>query len=310
MSDFAKMNAPAKINLFLDVLGIRNDGYHDISSIMHSVTLFDEISVNVTRLNTNDNVISVECSDTSLLCDESNLAYKAAANYFNFVGAESVCIEIFIQKNIPVSSGLAGGSTDAASVLILLNRLYNDTLSVAELCEIGEKIGADVPFCIHSGISGGAMIARGIGEKLSVCPPLPHDTVILICVLDIQISTVWAYGEIDRIRENSIDFAKNDISAEMFAESLNKGNLEDIAPLMYNSFEIPVISHHLVINDVKRILLGSGAAGALMSGSGAAIFGLFSSESQAASAANLLKKEIFEIRTFICSPYIGTPLNG
>lgn len=284
--------APAKINLFLDVLGIRDDGYHDISSIMQSVSLFDEVTVKLSPSHAENYVISLNCSgtprrsDTLLPCDEKNLAYKAASAYLDYIGADSVKANIFIEKNIPVSAGLAGGSADAAAVLILLNRLSGDILNVETLCKIGRKIGADVPFCIHSGIYGGAMKAEGIGDILTEHESLASDVFIVICAFDIEISTPWAYREIDRLRENGYIYKS------------------DTADRLYNSFEDAVIPYHPIIGEVKQKLIDSGAYGALMSGSGASVFGLFSDENTALSAAELIQNQVSDVRTFVCNPYV------
>lgn len=288
----ASMNAPAKINLFLDVSGIRDDGYHNISSIMQSIDLCDIVSVKLVPSHAETYAISIKCSDTSLSCGEKNLAYKAADLYLSYIGADSTHAEISIEKNIPISAGLAGGSTDAAAVLILLNRLSGNLLSIEKLCELGKKIGADIPFCIRAGISGGAMIAEGIGEKLSECPSLPSDVSIVVCAFDIQISTPWAYGEIDRLRSSSISEMKNFSIAEAI-----KNNI------LYNIFEAAVIPYHPVINEVKQKLIASGASGALMSGSGASVFGIFSNHLEAKKSAEMIQTEFSQIRTFMCKPY-------
>ena len=166
------VDAPAKINLFLDIRGKRSDGYHIVSMVMQSISLCDEITVS----RTDDGDIKIVCSDENIPLDETNTVYKAVELFFKETEKENKGIEIKIKKNIPTEAGLGGGSTDAAAVLHALNKLYDTELSRKELAEIGAEIGADVPFCVY----GGTMSASGIGTILSPLPDLPECYLVIV----------------------------------------------------------------------------------------------------------------------------------
>ena len=166
------VDAPAKINLFLDIRGKRSDGYHIVSMVMQSISLCDEI----TASRTDDGDIKIVCSDENIPLDETNTVYKAVELFFKETEKENKGIEIKIKKNIPTEAGLGGGSTDAAAVLHALNKLYDTELSRKELAEIGAEIGADVPFCVY----GGTMSASGIGTILSPLPDLPECYLVIV----------------------------------------------------------------------------------------------------------------------------------
>ena len=304
------IKAPAKVNLFLDVLGVRDDGYHDIHTIMQSIDLCDVVSVKVSDRLDSGRVISVGCDDVSLPCDETNLAYRAAAAFFAFMDVKiaekcAATVDIFIEKNIPVAAGLGGGSADAAAVLILLNRAFGDALTLPELYGIGGKIGADVPFCVHSGLYGGAMAASGIGDVFVECPPLSSDSVILVAAFDIPVLTPWAYGEIDRLRAVCGEDGRNGFAdIQSVVSAFSDCDDAGIASLLFNSFEAAVIGLHPVIGDVKRECEQCGAYASLMSGSGASVFALFENESDARSAAASVQAKFADVkRVFVCRPY-------
>ncbi len=254
------LKAPAKINLFLEILGKREDGYHEIQSIMVPVSLFDEIKL----MESED--IKVECNDPSLPADDSNLAFKAAVLYLSYTGIERG-VYIKIKKNIPIAAGLGGGSSDAAAVLKGLNRIYK-RLSQKELFELAKKIGADVPFFLYES----PCLAKGIGEILEPLPYIPFYLVLI--TPDIQVSTAWAYREYDKMV-----LTKSEQSS--IKKLWMEGKLE---ALLKNDLEMVTERHYPVIGDIKRLLLGRGAKGVLMSGSGPTVFGIFDSEKETEEA--------------------------
>lgn len=255
--------AYGKINLYLDVLGKRDDGYHDILSVMHTVELHDTVKVAKA-----ENVISMTCTDASLSCGEDNLCIKAAKAYFSAAGINGGCM-ISLEKLLPRGAGMGGGSADAAAVLRALNKLYGTRFNDKQLCDIGKNVGADVPFCVV----GGCRIAQGIGEVLTEHTPLP-DCTIIVCEGGEKVSTPEAYGQIDRTQPSRVGDFRG------FEEAMQSGNIEEICSKLYNRFEDTCPS----CSAVKNALIENGATGALMTGSGSAVFGIFDGYGKAASA--------------------------
>lgn len=269
-----KERAYAKINLFLDVVGKRSDAYHNIRSVMQTVSLCDEVDVSAERADYSCITLKMEHSD--IPANEQNLAYLAAER---FLDASGICatVDITVKKYIPDGAGLGGGSADAAAVLRALNMAFGSPLSAEQLCEVGENLGADVPFCIR----GGTRLCEGKGEKMSIYPPLDAFFVIVPPVKK-KIETPKAYAMLDQAfgsfqEDNS---ALHDALFDFFAEDAVLG--------MYNVFESVVIPLCPEIHEVRTALLDLGAKGALMSGSGSAVFGVFDSEAEAESAAKEL----------------------
>ena len=192
--DRTMIEARAKINLTLDVTGKREDGYHLVEMVMQSVDLHDDVRVTVVRGEKKPRGIVLSCSLPFLPTDERNLAYRAAELFYKETGVPLETCEIFIEKRIPIAAGLAGGSTDAAAVLRALNELHDTGLSRDRLCEMGLKLGADVPYCLI----GGTMLAEGIGEKLTQLADMPHCYVVL-CKPPFAVSTREVYQEIDSV---------------------------------------------------------------------------------------------------------------
>lgn len=188
------VRARAKINLTLDVTGRREDGYHTVEMVMQSIALHDTVRVTAIHGEKKPRGIVLSCSLPFLPTDERNLAYRAAELFYKETGALLETCEIHIEKRIPVAAGLAGGSTDAAAVLRALNALHTAGLTDDELCEMGLKLGADVPFCLR----GGTMLAQGIGEELSLLPDMPHCWVVL-CKPPFAVPTKEVYQEIDSV---------------------------------------------------------------------------------------------------------------
>ena len=283
--------APAKINLWLDIAAKRPDGYHDIESVMQTVTLFDELTferfepINGTRR------ISVSCSVDSLACDESNLSYRAAQEFFKAVGMREYNVGIHIEKRIPIAAGLAGGSTDAAATLIGLDRLYKSRLDISRLCEIASGLGADVPFCVRRGIS----VTRGIGDRFSDCPRLPDCKILIACDGE-GVSTPWAYRRLDEM----YDFGERRADVEGFTKLLDLG-ISTIASGMSNIFESAVLPVRERARFIKKVMTECGALASIMSGSGPSVFGIFDDDEKLERAAGILRSN--GIRPFICEPY-------
>ncbi len=259
----------AKINLTLDVLSKRSDGYHDVEMIMQTISLFDLIVADKTA-----DQIRISTNLRYLPCNERNIAYKAAALFFTETGIKGG-VKLLIHKNIPVAAGLAGGSGNAAATLCALNALYNAGLSEEELCRMGAKLGADVPFCI----SGGTMLASGIGDVLLPLPPMPH-AYVLIVKPQINISTAAIYEKIDNA---PINHRPDTVS---MIRALNEGDLYGIADGLCNVMESVTETMHPIIAGIKKKMIKNGAMGALMSGSGSAVFGLFDSFDKAKASAD------------------------
>lgn len=276
------LNAYAKINLYLDVHEKRPDGYHDLVSVMQQVSLHDVVSAK--RL---DDGIVITCTSPEIPTDHRNIAYKCAQAFFDFYKLNGG-VQIHIEKKIPAAAGLAGGSTDGAAVLILLNRLYGTGADTDTLCEIGGKIGADIPFCIR----GGTCICEGIGEILTPVILPKKNYCILIAYPGNGVSTAEAFRALDSTPSDSDGHSPNDI-----LDPLRTG---DIPVNLYNSFERAVLPVHPTASKVKKIMLAKGASAAMMSGSGPSVFGLFPTEDSRIPAMEALIASGFNV--YPCEP--------
>ncbi|MBR3791959.1 MAG: 4-(cytidine 5'-diphospho)-2-C-methyl-D-erythritol kinase [Clostridia bacterium] len=261
----------AKINLTLDIVGVRENGYHNLKTIMQSVNLSDIIIVDKT-----DGEIKITTNKKGLPTNNKNIAYKACQAYYNALGKVGGA-KILIHKNIPISAGLAGGSGNAAAVLASLNMLNSYAFSDEELMQIGSTLGADVPYCLM----GQTQLAEGIGDVLTVLPPLPKCYVLLVTP-PISISTPWAYKEFDKC-ERTI-FPDND----KMIEALKNQNYHSICENLSNAFEDVTLKEYNVISSIKEKMLSLGADGAIMSGSGPTVFGLFTDIKKAKAAHDSL----------------------
>ena len=272
--DEISLKALAKINLGLDVLGKREDGYHDVRIIMQTIHLYDRVEIKKTR----SPHIHVETNLYYLPVNEDNLVYRAAKLMKDeFQIKEGV--RIVLQKFIPVAAGLAGGSSDAAAVLVGMNRIFNLGLKQNKLMELGLKIGADVPFCIMRGTA----LAEGIGEKLTALPPMPKCPV-LIAKPAISVSTKTVYEGLklyDGMEHPDIDGVM---------ESIQQKDLKGVAFHMGNILETVTIPMYPVIKDIKNLMMDNGALNAMMSGSGPTVFGLFPNEKEIRRAYDALKQ--------------------
>ena len=277
------INAYAKINLTLDITGRRSDGYHTLDSVMQSISLHDVISIESTQ----NKAISVSCDEKAIQSGKDNIVYKAAELFFIYSGIKSEGVSFDIKKHIPFESGLGGGSADAAAALKLLNCFCCTGFSTEQLCAVGARVGADVPFCIRCGTA----FAQGIGERIAQVSPLPN-CLILVCKPDFGISTAQAYDEADRK-----GFGTKKYSDGM-AEALNSGRLLQVASCLGNCFED--ILGLKEISEIKSEIILSGALGACMTGSGSAVFGLFENSEKAEQCKNKLLKRYRYV--FLCKP--------
>ena len=259
--------ANAKINLSLDIVSKREDGYHDVCMIMQEVDFGDEVELDI---GSNGN-ITVSCDKDLLLNPNDNLAYRAAKIFYEKSGISGGC-DIKIKKHIPACAGLGGGSSDAAAVLKMLNSYYDNYFSTDELLKIGLSLGADVPFCII----GGTALAEGIGEILTPIDGMSEKW-IAILKPDADISTALAYSKAD-----SVPFSHPDVKAAV--SEITGGKLESAYPLFGNVFEAVAASDFPEVKQMRDYMYAKGAEFAMMSGSGSAVFGIFDSEKKAKAA--------------------------
>ena len=279
--------ATAKINLYLDVGARRTDGYHDIETVMQTVTLFDRIEV-VKNDSGTETAIDVRCRDFMAPDGAGNIVFRAAEAFFDAAGIQQYNISFLIEKKIPAEAGLGGGSSDAAAAIIALDRLYKTAFTMDIMCEIGAKVGADVPFCIKKGTAS----ARGIGELLTSCAPMPDCALVIAIPKGSRISTAEAYGRIDTVDTTPPRPMDTVIGA------IGSCDLAQIADSMFNKFELVTPEQTGAAALVCR-LLSLGALGARMSGSGPAVFGIFRDIAAARAAKEQLGEEI---SSFVCSP--------
>ncbi|ADQ06919.1 4-diphosphocytidyl-2C-methyl-D-erythritol kinase [Caldicellulosiruptor hydrothermalis 108] len=274
-----ELKAYAKINLALDVLSKREDGYHEIRTIMQTVDLYDIINIEKIE----EDSIIVTTSSENIPTDNKNHAYIAASLLKERFDVKQG-VRIHIEKNIPVSAGLAGGSTDAAAVLKGLNEIFELNLSEQQLMEIGREIGADVPFCLV----GGTALCEGIGEKVIKLKSAPQMN-ILIAKPEVYVSTQAVYEALD------LSKIKKRPNIEAMISAIEEGNVKEIAKNLCNVLEVVTVNQYPVINRVKDIMRNNNALGTVMTGSGPAVFGIFGNKYDALKAAERLKVFIKEI---------------
>ncbi|MCE5212356.1 MAG: 4-(cytidine 5'-diphospho)-2-C-methyl-D-erythritol kinase [Deltaproteobacteria bacterium] len=263
--------APAKINLFLKVLRKRTDGYHDIFSLMQKISLDDELI-----FSSRPQGIVLHCPGTNLPTDKNNLVVRAAQAIFSYCNYP-YGMEITLVKKIPMIAGLGGGSSDAATTLMALNKICSFKLKKNELIKIGSKIGADVPFFIF----GNTALASGIGDKLKHLRNLPHFNLVLIKP-NFDLSTKKVYENLNL----RLTRGKNNYSIPPFLK------LGDIVQVLQNDLESVSLEMHPELADFKQMLLRHGALGALMSGSGPTVFGIFRNSKEAKKALEIIEKEV------------------
>lgn len=281
----------AKINLHLDMTGKRADGYHTVNTVMQTVSLCDTVTVSLRE----DERFFVTCNREGVPTDEKNLAVRAALLLREAVG-KSFGAKIDIFKRIPMAAGLAGGSADAAATLVALNRLLGEPCSAAQLCTLGARLGADVPFCIV----GGTRFADGKGDVLHDFPKMPDCPIVIACEGE-GVSTPWAYRRLDEAYGNfSAEFGYLPKELTCLENALKNQDVSKIARAMYNIFEEPVLSERPVAAEIRSLFLSCGALGAMMSGSGPSVFAIFESEEEANIAVRALEEKGFQ--GYLCRP--------
>lgn len=275
----------AKLNLTLDVLGKREDGYHDLKSVMQTISVRDDIEIDVDT----GKPWTLECSMEGIPTDERNLAWKAAKVYCDTLKKDPNGIAIRITKRIPSGAGLGGGSADAAAVLRALNRYFGEPLSIFALAELGAQVGSDVPFCT---ICGTAMV-EGRGERVRKLPDMP-DCIFVICKPEFSVSTPELYQKIDTV---AIPVHPDNTAME---SALLEGNLEKVAANVFNVFDPVVTADHLELNYIKSIFNTYGSLNQQMTGSGSACFAILPNFEYAAVVCSMLKDNYPQV--FIAKP--------
>lgn len=284
-----RLKALAKINLGLDVLKRREDGYHEVKMIMQTINLHDRIYMKKIE----EEEIRIRTNLYYLPNNENNLAYKAAKllmDEFHLPGG----ISIHLKKVIPVAAGMAGGSSDGAAVLFGMNKMYGLKLSLQELMDRGVKLGADVPYCIMRGTA----LAEGIGEKLTALPAMPKCH-ILIAKPPINVSTKFVY---ENLHANDLK-PEDHPPVDLQLEALQEGNLEKLVAHMGNVLERVTVPEYPVINEIKQKMMDHGALGAMMSGSGPTVFGIFTSYAKAKEAYQAIEESGLSKQIYLTTPY-------
>lgn len=285
--DSLKVKAYGKINLGLDVTGKRNDGYHEVKMVMQSVKIHDSIML---EKNTSGDII-ITTNLGFIPTDKRNLVYKAAKLMKDEFGIEEG-IAIDLQKHIPVSAGMGGGSSDAAAILAAMNKMFKLKLSLNELMKRGEQLGADVPFCLMKGTA----LAEGIGEKLTRLPPMP-ECCILIAKPGFSVSTRKVYEKL------SLDEIHDHPDIDGIIDAIEEEDIYELSSLMGNVLETVTIKDYPQIEDIKNAMIENGALNAMMSGSGPSVFGIFDEPEEAEYAMDALREMKLAKQIFLTEPY-------
>ena len=275
-----QLKSRAKINLSIDVLGKREDGYHLVEMIMQTIDLFDKIKI----FSLKEDTIIIESNSLDIPLDSTNIVYKAAdliKKQYNIKEG----VKIIIEKYIPIAAGMAGGSSNAAAVLVGLNQLWQLKLSENKLKELGLKLGADVPFCI----GGQTALAENIGEKLTKIDGLSENIFILVCKPELFVSTKEIYEEID---SKIIEKRPNN---KLLIQLLKENKIQQIADNMYNVLEEVTRERYPVIEEIEKIMMENDALGSMMSGSGPTVFGLYRNREDAENCKNKLLKKFSQV---------------
>ena len=282
-----RLRALAKINLGLDVLRKREDGYHELRMIMQTINMYDQLDIEISKTPG----IKITTNLPFIPVNESNLVYKAAKLLMDEFQVEQG-ITVDLQKFIPVAAGMAGGSSDAAATMIGVNRLFGLGLSVKELMERGVKIGADVPYCLLRGTA----LAEGIGDKLRALPACP-DCYVLIGKPAISVSTKFVY---ENLHANELEYHPE---IDKMLDAIQWHNLNKIADFMGNVLETVTIPHYPVIQKIKDHMKEHGALNAMMSGSGPTVFGLFDDKATAENACEALRESRLARTVFLTTVF-------
>ncbi|MCM1146203.1 MAG: 4-(cytidine 5'-diphospho)-2-C-methyl-D-erythritol kinase [Lachnoclostridium sp.] len=280
--------AYAKINLGLDVLRKRADGYHEVRMIMQTIDIYDTLTFTMKK----EPGIFLKTDKEELSAGTDNLIYKAAASLMKEAGITKG-VEITLQKRIPIAAGMAGGSTDAAATLTGLNELFALGFSLEKLQKIGVALGADIPYCLM----GGCALSEGIGEVLTKLPP-PPKCVLVIAKPDINVSTKFVY---ENLHVESLSFHPD---IDGMAGAIKDGNLKGITDRLGNVLETVTVREYPVIDEIKKMMKNAGAENALMSGSGPTVFGIFTKEESAGRAASQIKEKNLAKEVFVSGFYV------
>lgn len=276
-------NANAKINLGLDVLRRREDGYHDVKMIMQMVDIYDTLTFESRE----DEEIHIYTDNGRLPCDEHNLIYKGAMVLFAETGSR-IGADITLEKRIPIAAGMAGGSTDAAAAMLALNEMMGQPLSKERVQKIAVRVGADVPYCVL----GGTALSEGIGEVLTLLPA-PPEAHLLIAKPDIDVSTAFVYQNL------RLDKLQKHPDIDGMVKALQEGDLKGIAERMENVLETVTIPAYPIIGEIKEICRQEGALSVLMSGSGPTVFGVYEDQEKAQRAGDRIKEKNLSQEVFL-----------
>lgn len=273
--------APAKINLSLDILGVDERGYHLLDMIMQTVSLFERVTVSKKEKD-----ITLSSNARYIPTDSKNVAVKAAMLFFEYTGIQGG-VHIHIKKTVPIKAGMAGGSADAAGVIVGLDKIYETNLTRQQMCEIGAKAGSDVPFMIM----GGTKRVQGVGEIIKPCPPMPR-CYLVICMPDKGVSTPAAFANYDTLGEKTL------VETDKLVAAMEENDIYGVAKYMANDLEKAAASEYT--QPIKEELIQQGAIGSVMTGSGAAVFGVFDDEDKAKAAVEYFRGRVRSV--FIAKP--------
>lgn len=294
--------AYAKINTFLAVTSRRADGYHELVSHMQALTLCDVLNMSWQSDHAPNWSFTLHCDDASLPCDNTNLVFRAVMAMRAYLNAKNIqvhgCLEIHLQKRIPMAAGLAGGSADAAAALRGFNALLDHPLTMDELCSIGASLGADIPFCLMSETHH-SMTARGVGEVLSEAVSLPDHCFIVVACDGEGVSTPWAFRRLDELGKCATNAPAEQAYADL-SSAMASGNLSRIAACSYNCFEGVVLPERPAARALMDTMKEGGAVFARMSGSGPSVIGYFDDEDKAAACATELSAR--GVRAYLAKP--------
>ena len=273
--------APAKINLSLDILGVDERGYHLLDMIMQTVSLFERVTVSKKEKD-----ITLSSNARYIPTDSKNVAVKAAMLFFEYTGIQGG-VHIHIKKTVPIKAGMAGGSADAAGVIVGLDKIYETNLTRQQMCEIGAKAGSDVPFMIM----GGTKRVQGVGEIIKPCPPMPR-CYLVVCMPDKGVSTPAAFANYDTLGEKTL------VETDKLVAAMEENDIYGVAKYMANDLEKAAASEYT--QPIKEELIQQGAIGSVMTGSGAAVFGVFDDEDKAKAAVEYFRGRVRSV--FIAKP--------
>ena len=273
--------APAKINLSLDILGVDERGYHLLDMIMQTVSLFERVTVSKKKKD-----ITLSSNARYIPTASKNVAVKAAMLFFEYTGIQGGA-HIHIKKTVPIKAGMAGGSADAAGVIVGLDKIYETNLTRQQMCEIGAKAGSDVPFMIM----GGTKRVQGVGEIIKPCPPMPRCHLV-ICMPDKGVSTPAAFANYDTLGEKTL------VETDKLVAAMEENDIYGVAKYMANDLEKAAASEYT--QPIKEELIQQGAIGSVMTGSGAAVFGVFDDEDKAKAAVEYFRGRVRSV--FIAKP--------